>query len=196
MEAPKDWKGKGAMWLLPSELREMRTLLLSAGALEDVELWVFILLSIDLFLCFNKGDNMCTSHFKKSSHTVSNSKISALALRIKGKCAHHWNSMHLWRDDHTDPELCPIRHLLICMFMRGICQGPLCLGHEELNSCSNGLLSDGGDCKTKLGCDTVHLGLQQAAKNVLKVRNESLKKTIQRHLAPAGQAPTSEPRKA
>jgi hypothetical protein len=177
MMAREDWEEKGAMWLLPSELREIRTVLLSADTLmEDLELWVFVLLSVKLFLRFDEGDNMHTSHFKESLHAVSASDISALALRIKGKCDTHWNWICFWRD-YTDPELCPIRHLLIYIFVSGICQGPLFPGHKELNSCANGSLLN-GECQTKLGYDTVRLGLQHAAKNVLKVRTSALEKKL------------------
>jgi hypothetical protein len=68
MKARKDWEEKGVMWLLPSKLREIQTILLSIGSLEDLELWAFILLTVKLFMHFDEGDNMYTTHFKKS-HT-------------------------------------------------------------------------------------------------------------------------------
>jgi hypothetical protein len=89
-------------------------------------------------MCFDEGDNMYARHFKKSLHVVSADGSSALALRIKGKCDPHLVWMYLWRDDE-DPELCPIRHLLIYLFVSGICDSILIPGHKELNACANGL---------------------------------------------------------
>jgi hypothetical protein len=99
---------------------------------------------------------------------VSADDIAALALRIKGTYDPHWVWMYLWRDDE-DTELCPICHLLIYLFVSGICDGVLFPGHKELNVCANGILLN-QETKTKLGYDTVSLSLQEAAKNVLKVR--------------------------
>jgi hypothetical protein len=177
------WEERGAMWLLASDLREIRNILLSTGSLEDLQLYVFILLCIKLFLRFDEGDNVDMDHFMEKLHAVSSMhRIDGLCVKIKGKCDTSWNYMHLWVDDEY-PEFCVPRHLLIYLFVSGIKRGSLFPNHKELNACAGGLLS-GGICKTKLGYDTVRVGLLEVTKNIVKYRESITDKTDPLHKAP------------
>jgi hypothetical protein len=63
-------------------------------------------------------------HFRRSLHVVNPTGILGIGLRVKGKCDLQEVFLYLWAND-TYPELCPVRHLLLYVFLTGIKGGLL-----------------------------------------------------------------------
>ena len=86
------YKRRSCIGLQPSELRTIRTYLLSDigkakhKAEYDFQLWVMILLSVTLFLRFDEICNMKVSDFENNMFTLTESRIDNLSIWIKGKC--------------------------------------------------------------------------------------------------------------
>lgn len=72
---------------------------------------------------------------------VTNDVVEGLAVKIKGKSDKKWKTLMIWADQH--PQLCPIRHLLVYIFVAKIKSGNLFPSYNELRH-----PPDDGDFKT------------------------------------------------
>ena len=114
----------GAYQLLPKELRDIRTLLLSTNKLSDLQLYTAILVSIHLFLRHDEFADLEMRHVKPNLCQIKNGMVSRLAIQICGKSDNVWRTMFLHRCDDV-PEFCPVRHLLVYLYIAEIQDGLL-----------------------------------------------------------------------
>ena len=116
---------KGSYQLLPIELKEMRTLLLSTNTLEDVQLFCIILVSIHLFLRHDEFSNIKVEDIQRDLSVIKeNGVVESIVIRVCGKTDKIWRNLILWRKDDV-PEFCPIRHLLSYVHLAKIENGYL-----------------------------------------------------------------------
>jgi integrase len=119
----KDYKSKGNIQLLPSEVRRIRTALLAENTLEGLQIWTMVIMGIKLFLRISELLTIRVEDFDPELMMLQSPScyVSALAVRIKGKGGDYsWLSIYL---DNKFPELCPVRALLLYISMSGITTG-------------------------------------------------------------------------
>jgi len=84
-----------------------------------------ILLSCKLFLRKEEVSSIKYSSFNKDISLIwNNGNVEALAVEIQGKSDNEIVILQLWRDD-INPELCPIKHLLVFVHLSGSNSGYL-----------------------------------------------------------------------
>ena len=83
---------------------------------ENIQLWTMVLLGIKLFLRADEIVTMKLDNFRTDCARINkkNNRIESIVVKICGKCDLDWVSLTLWRDDQN-PDLCPIRALMICV---------------------------------------------------------------------------------
>jgi integrase len=119
----KDYKKKGNIQLLPSEVRRIRTALLAENSIEGLQYWTMVLMGIKLFLRISELISIKVEDFDPELMMLESTScyVSALAVRIKGKGGdYNWLSMYV---DDDFPDLCPIRALLLYISLSGITKG-------------------------------------------------------------------------
>ena len=121
----KDGSGyvaEGDCALTPFEVMNMRNVLLSSNNIEDMRLYVMILLSIKLFLRSNEVVKLKIEDIIKEVSVVSNGVLECLAFKVQGKTDKKPVTLCLWAD-HDIPQLCPIRHLMAYLNITGVTTG-------------------------------------------------------------------------
>ena len=116
MKRLKNHEITGAYQILPHELRDIRQKLLSSNRLDDLQLYVGILLSIHLFLRHDEFARIKMQHVKPNLCQIKNGVVSRIAFQICGKTDKRFVTMFLHRCDDV-PELCPVRHLLVYLYV-------------------------------------------------------------------------------
>ena len=99
--------------MLPHELIELRTALISKNSPDSMRLWVLILFHIQLFLRSSEG---CSFKFEVFVHGLMSvdritKQVTAIGVKIKGKSDESYKLMMISRNEKL-PELCLIRHVL------------------------------------------------------------------------------------
>lgn len=108
-----DYEPQGNSPLLPHELLELRSALLSKNSLDTMRLWTMILFHIRLFLRSAEGCAFKFDHFLQGLTSVNpiSNLVNAIGVKIKGKSDDSFKPFMIWRNDKV-PELCLVRQLL------------------------------------------------------------------------------------
>jgi hypothetical protein len=112
----------GAYQLLPKEVREIRHALICKSNLEDIQLFVAIIISINLFLRADEMASLDTAKIVPSLCQFQHGILRILYIQVKGKSDGRWITLKLHRKDDC-PDLCPIRHLLAYVYAAEIKDG-------------------------------------------------------------------------
>ena len=126
LAAKAGYKEKGSSQLLPSDLRLLRSRLLSTCSMVDLQMWVVIIVATKLGLRHDEYHELHSDHFLPGFFEIpdSDDRIDALAVKVFGKSDASWISLKL-HADHIYPELCPVRALLVYMHLSGMKGGYL-----------------------------------------------------------------------
>jgi hypothetical protein len=105
------------MQLKPHQLRRIRQYLLSSNDLCSLELWTMCLLGCKLFSRSDEIVNFTIEGIVLERLIYKDGRVEAILIKFtgkveKGKYVTRW----LWAD-HECPEFCPVRHLLIYLFL-------------------------------------------------------------------------------
>lgn len=138
--ADEGYEENGSSQLLPSDLRLLRTHLLSSGSIIALQTWVIIIVSVKQALRHDDAYDMNLEHFLPALFEVQQTGIAALGVEVNGKADQKWIKQKLFADDEY-PDLCPVRPLLVYMHLIGIKGGYLFpSANEILNECpANGI---------------------------------------------------------
>ena len=119
-----DYVPQGNSALLPHELIEIRTALLSVNSIDNLGLWVMILFHVQLFLRASEGCNFRFEHFVQGLTSLNSQtrQVVALGVKVFGKCDDNPELLMIWRNEKV-PELCLIRHLLAWIHLSGNTSG-------------------------------------------------------------------------
>ena len=119
----KEYKKKGNIQLLPSEVRRIRTALLAENSLHGLQYWTMVIMGIKLFLRISELLTIKIEDFDPELMMLESttSYVSAMAVEIKGKGG-KLHSLTVFADD-VYPELCPVRALLLYISLSGITKG-------------------------------------------------------------------------
>lgn len=113
---------RGDSQLLPSDLRALRTHLLSTNDLDNLQMWVVVLLGCKLFL---RSDEILTVTFEDVIDELIvrvDEHVHSITFRIMGKADNKPVHMVAHSDDEY-PDLCPVRALLVYVHCARITQG-------------------------------------------------------------------------
>ena len=126
-----DYQEKGSSQLLISDLRLLRSNLLSTNNIIGLQTWVIILIAVMLFLRYDEYHGIQMEDFLVDIFEITERSIDALVLKVFGKSDKTWVNLKLWAD-HKYPDLCPVRHLLVYLYLTGIKSGCLFPCAKEL----------------------------------------------------------------
>lgn len=111
--------------ITPMELERIRTFLFSSNSMADYQLYVMMLVAINLFLRFDEVSNMEYAHYTPEfSNITDDGHAHNLVFRVKGKSDVKEVYLVLWRQDEF-PHFCPVRHLLFYLHIQKINGGYL-----------------------------------------------------------------------
>lgn len=128
------YEENGTTPLIPTEVRDIRNYLISSNTIAGLQMYVILIVAIKLFLRFDEFSTLdIVDSFITELHVVSATAIAALCVQVQGKCDRKPVQLLLWADDEM-PEFCPIRHLLIYVFLIGAKKGVLFPQDQELNN--------------------------------------------------------------
>ena len=165
---------RGAMAILPWEMRVIRSVLVNAlNYFSNFVLYVALLVSVFAFLRFDEFHKVKIEDFITPLHRVNSSGIVALCIKVKGKCDRKWCYLLLWANDEC-PEFCPVRHVLILIYLLGIKGGYLFPSLRERQR-----PPPDGIYKTKI-----------CGRTIISVLKDIYKSTIGRAVASVGRAST------
>ena len=176
------YKESGCDSLRPKDLRMLRVFLLAGSSIPLLGAYIIIMIASRLFLRSDeiltlKVEDFFPSLFNRVAH---NNSIEALALRIWGKTDHEYKYYWLWVDDEF-PELCPVRHLLIFIYLSGIKAGPVFPAWREMTTAAR--TKSSGTVETNddgVFCESISYGtfskwFKRVLTEVLPNRGEYLK---------------------
>lgn len=126
-----EYEEQGSSQLLPSDVRLLRTHLLSTKCIVNLQMWVIIIVSIKLFLRHDEFHDIEMAHFLPELFHILEDRIESLVLKVFGKSDKRWIKLALFSDNEY-PDLCPIRPLLVYMHLIGIKDGYLFPSEAEL----------------------------------------------------------------
>jgi hypothetical protein len=135
----------GAQPLMPSEMVRLRAYWTSRESLEDLQSWVIFLVSCRLLLRSNEATGHQTDSKGKITHisgiqltddpdtdsinwicsTIQNKVVVRLAFNIKGKSDKGKTQVLTLFPDDVCPLLCPVRHLIVYVYLAKIKKGHL-----------------------------------------------------------------------
>ena len=126
------YKAKGNVQLLPSEVRQLRNLLLNDGSLAGLQKYVMILLGIKSFLRADELISIKVAQFKENLFLLSETDgPTALTVTVQGKNDPAPVDLILFHDKEN-PEFCPVRHLLCYIRLAGVEDGYIFPPPKEL----------------------------------------------------------------
>ena len=133
IKSKSTWKVEGAGQLLPGDMRAVLKALLYQNTIEKLQIAVILLVSVALFLRKDEFMHMTVEHFQKDLSIVQDKSRApeALNVMVKGKTDTHYVNFYLWLNNET-PDLCPVRYLLVYLYLAGIKSGPLFPTEAEL----------------------------------------------------------------
>ena len=118
--ADETYHGRTTIPFIPSQLRQLRTHLLSQNDLECLMIWTIIVVGVKLFLRVEEVLNLCLEDFLTKYFVVMETgKVEGLCVSVRGKTDNEAKALVLW-DDDVCPEFSPTRALLIYLGMAGI----------------------------------------------------------------------------
>jgi hypothetical protein len=121
-----DYQPQGASGMLPHELIQLRTSLLTRNLRSGYRLWTMFLFHVVLMLRSKEGIEFRFEDFIPCMTTVSRSSgdLMTIGVRIKGKTDESFKYLIIHRNDEI-PELCLVRHLLGWVYLSGKTTGYL-----------------------------------------------------------------------
>jgi hypothetical protein len=122
--ARSNYEENGACTLLPSHVRGIRRELLKTNELANLQLYTIMIVSIRCFLRFDDFNTLKVESMQEGLHVVTSEGIKALCVLVQGKCDPRPVYLYLWCDEEN-PEFCPVRHLLLYLYITGISDGHL-----------------------------------------------------------------------
>ena len=150
---------RGDSPLTPWELLDIRQKLLSSNSLSDLQVWLMILLACRMFLRHEELASLKFESFNKDISIVKpDCNVEALAIQVFGKSDRAPVILQIWRDD-INPELCPIKHLLVYVYLLGASSGYLFPKKEEFHK--------GGECTTFMSYDSFQSIFQGLCKGLI-----------------------------
>lgn len=112
--------------ILPSEMQKLRRHLCHSNSVDDYQLYVMSLVATYLFLRYDELVELkCEDFLYGCSRITSDSEgteVFNMVFKVKGKMDKTHQLLVLWRCDEV-PTLCPVRHLLFYLHLRGIKNG-------------------------------------------------------------------------
>ena len=131
------YKERGCSPLAPWQLRELRKYWLNNSQDEDLSglmYYTMVLISCKLFLRSDEALGIDKEDFVIDGFKIrQDGRIDAVCLRILGKTDSEWHYYRLW-SDHECPDMCPVRHLLLYIYLLGWKGGKLFPGSSFLTS--------------------------------------------------------------
>jgi hypothetical protein len=118
------YKEKGSSQLLPSDLRLLRSYLLSTQDILDLQMWVINIVATKVGMRHDEFHGLNAEHFLPQYFEITDDRIDALAITVNGKADNEWVPLKL-HADHVYPDLCPVRPLLVYIHLLGIKGGYL-----------------------------------------------------------------------
>ena len=116
---------KSCYQLVPSEVHALRRNLTSTNQLRDLQLYCMILVAIYLFLRHDDiYDLDFLSYIPHLSTVRRDGSVDYLVFKVHGKSDTEYKYLMLWAC-HDKPELCPVRHLLVYIYLCNITEGYL-----------------------------------------------------------------------
>jgi hypothetical protein len=113
----KGYESRGADQFLPKDLRRIREYLLAQNTLVGLQTYTACLLGCKMFLRPDEVLPIRIEQFIPELFIVKNDKIIGLLVWVNGKCDKNVKKyLFIWADDDC-PELCPLRHLLVYIFL-------------------------------------------------------------------------------
>jgi hypothetical protein len=123
-KARASYEENGACTLLPKHVRAIRRELLKTNELANLQLYTILIVSISCFLQFDDFNTLTVASLIEGLHVVKVTGTVALCVKVQGKCDPKPVHLYLWSDE-TCPEFCPVRHLLLYLYLTGISDGHL-----------------------------------------------------------------------
>lgn len=112
--------------ILPSEMQKLRRHLCHSNSMDDFQLYVMSLVATYLFLRYDELVELkCEDFLYGCSRITSDNdgnEVYNMVFKVKGKADQTHKLLVLWRCDEV-PTLCPVRHLLFYLHLRGIKNG-------------------------------------------------------------------------
>ena len=114
----KGYKETGSAQLMPSDFRLLRAHLLSKRSIICLQMWVIIIVATKEALRHDEFHEIKLEHFLATLFEIpeAQERINALAFKVLGKADPTWVNLKIWADD-VYPELCPVRPLLVYMYL-------------------------------------------------------------------------------
>jgi hypothetical protein len=125
------YEEEGSSQYLPSDLRRLRTNLLSSGSIVDLQTWTIVILACREAWRHDDYHLLTMESLLPKFFQIRQEQISALAIKVKGKSDTSKIKQKI-HADHETPDLCPVRALLIYMHILGIQDGYLFPSEQEL----------------------------------------------------------------
>ena len=116
------WKVKGNVQLLPGEIRDVRDYLTNTNKLEDLQMYVMVLLGVKLFLRVSELLVLKIVDFEPQYQMVKSNRVDGITVVVKGKSDPVPVRLVLFADNDCT-EFCPVRHLLVYLALTGITEG-------------------------------------------------------------------------
>ena len=110
---------RGDSQLLPSDLRNLRTYLLSTNDVSDLQMWVVVLLGCKLFLRPDEVLHIKMSGIMPELIVRDEGDVRSIMLEVMGKADKKPVHLVAW-SDYDYPDLCLIRALLVYLHVTGI----------------------------------------------------------------------------
>ena len=166
---------RGACHLLPSHVRQIRNYAASSNDIFWMEIYVLLLMSIELFLRKMEYTSLTLENFNQNMFVMSDDfVVEALNLKVKGKKKRKkkkkatndnypcWRTLYIWGDDQY-PDVDLKRHLMAFLYCIGWKGGTLFPTKRELhNPPSDGIYT------TTMSEDDLYYALKYVTKTVLK----------------------------
>ena len=121
----------GCKQLLPMHLRSLSKYLLSPKTLGGLQMWVQILIASRLFLRHDEFHQMTDEDILMELHEISDWGVDGLGFEVMGKADSDFVRLMMWADDEC-PDLCPVRNLLVYLFLINHKKGYLFPAEQEL----------------------------------------------------------------
>jgi hypothetical protein len=124
MEEGHNHKETGDSQFTPKNLRAIRRFCLATGTITGLQTWLLVIMGCKMFL---RPDELITIEIKSFVPTLFVRKgehVIALFCKVMGKCDKKEHGIWIWADDEN-PDLCPIRPLLIYVWLLHIRSGSL-----------------------------------------------------------------------
>ena len=126
------YESKSAIILLPGELRDIRTHLLSHNDSYHLMLWTIIIVGVKLFLRCEEAIELTVEQFVMEYFQVDADAVVGLCAKIKGKRDAKWGHFMLWHDSEC-PEFSASSAVLVWLHVSGIKSGRLFPKREDLD---------------------------------------------------------------